>query len=431
MTRPQNMATELKKIGEGALAQIKAPQELVHIKHKITLLQYKYWILMLRTYRELYEDGEAFRPGEYCYLSMPAVAEALGYQPKTSEIERDLEALRVESLVRNVLEKDGQKAKEGTGFISQWKVMSTKIGVVFPDVLREAVENLDRKDSIFHLLNWNIFNSFTGKYEAVLYKLCKDFVGVKETPWIPLDKFREYMGVKPDEYADFKRLNQWVISGPVKRINASELSDIEVDWEPERKQRKVVALKFRVRPRRQTMLDLGDHPAFRFAKVKISLAQQNEYLAKAAAETIEYSILRANEYAEERERKGEPADLHKIYRKAIELGWGDEYRAKLLAAEAKKAKEGERKRAAAEKAAAETERKKASEALRAKGEEALASLGPEALEALFARWKDEERPAPVMSKNGAASPAFRVWARKALAEAADGGGERPKAARTA
>ena len=37
---------------------IKTPQELVHIQHKITLRQYKYWILMLRAYREAYEAGE-------------------------------------------------------------------------------------------------------------------------------------------------------------------------------------------------------------------------------------------------------------------------------------------------------------------------------------------------------------------------------------
>ena len=72
---------------------IKTPQELVHIKHKITLLQYKYWVLMLRAYREAYEEraGE-IADGEVCYLPMAKLAEHLGYEPKTSDIERDLEA---------------------------------------------------------------------------------------------------------------------------------------------------------------------------------------------------------------------------------------------------------------------------------------------------------------------------------------------------
>ena len=44
---------------------IKTPQELVHIKHKITLLQYKYWVLMLRAYREAYEAVS------YTHLTLP------------------------------------------------------------------------------------------------------------------------------------------------------------------------------------------------------------------------------------------------------------------------------------------------------------------------------------------------------------------------
>lgn len=44
---------------EPARPIIKTPQELVHIKHKISLLQYKYWVLMLRAYREVYEETGA------------------------------------------------------------------------------------------------------------------------------------------------------------------------------------------------------------------------------------------------------------------------------------------------------------------------------------------------------------------------------------
>lgn len=311
---------------------IKTPQELVHIKHKISLLQYKYWVLMLRAYREAYEDGGGTPIGDeqYCYLPMKRLAEHLGYEPKTTEIERDLEAIRKEPIIFNVLEKDKQKAKTGRGFISEWYVSSNRIGVIFPPIIRQAIEQLDSRQSIFHLLNWSIFNSFTGKYEAIIYKLCKDYIGIGKTKFLPLDTFREYMGVQAHEYPDFKRLNQWVISGPVKRINESDVSDIIITPEFKREVRKVVGLWFHVEPKKQAIMDFGNDPAFRLAKVTIALAQQRKYLDDKGAENIELSIQRANEYGEKQEKDGKTVDYGALYRTAIEENWGEEYQSKKL-----------------------------------------------------------------------------------------------------
>ena len=308
----------------------KTPQELVHIKHRISLLQYKYWVLMLRSYREAYENkGESLSDDDYCYMPMKELANHLGYSPRTSEIEEDLEAIRKEPIIFNVLEKDGNKGKSGRGFISEWYVSSNKVGVVFPPLIREAIENLDSKQSIFHLLNWSIFNSFTGKYEAILYKLCKDYVGVGKTPYMPIDTFRDYMGVREGEYSDFKRLNQWVISGPTKKINGSEVSDIIIEVEYKREARKVVGLWFHVKAKKQTALDFGDNPAFRLAKVTIPLIAQRKYLETKGDELIELGIQRANAYGEEQEKQGKEVNYGALYRKAIEEDWGLEYASKL------------------------------------------------------------------------------------------------------
>jgi Initiator Replication protein len=306
---------------------IKTPQELIHIKHKITLLQYKYWVLMLRAYREAYElAGRHLTDDEFCYISMKQLEEDLGYAPKTSEIERDLEAIRIEPIFYNVLEKDKQKAKIGRGFIGGWSVSRHRIGVVFPPIIREAVGNLDQRESIFQLLNWSIFNSFSGKYEAILYKLCKDYVGSPNgTKELSLTSFREYMGVKANEYPDFKRLNQWVISGPIKNINKSEISDITICVEfTKEKNRKVVGLKFFAEHKYQTSIPFEDEPSFRMTRVKVSLEQQKKYLLERSSEDIELSIERANEYADEQGKKGKEVDLGKIYRKAITENWGTE-----------------------------------------------------------------------------------------------------------
>lgn len=317
---------------------IKTPQELVHVKHRISLLQYKTWVLMLRAYREAYEEkGRSLSEDESCYLSMDALAEHLGYLPKKKDVEDDLEAIRREPIIFNVLNKDGagektagEKGRRGVGFINSWYVSSNRVGVTFPSIIREAIENLDNRDSIFHLLNWSIFNSFTGKYEAIIYKLCKDYIGVGKTPYMTLERFRDYMGIKEGEYSEFKRLNQWAISGPVKRINESEISDIRITVELKRDgpRRAVVGLWFLVEPSKQTMMDFGDDPAFRFAKVSIALAQQRKYLDAKGAEAVELSIQRANEYGEKQEGQGKDVDYGALYRKAISEDWGQEYQSK-------------------------------------------------------------------------------------------------------
>lgn len=88
-----------------------------------------------------------------------------------------------------------------------------------------ALNSVDQTDSIFHLLNWSVFSTFSGKHEANLYKLCKDYVGVRRTPQFTMEKFREYMGIGAREYPEFKALNRYVIADPIKRINESSISD--------------------------------------------------------------------------------------------------------------------------------------------------------------------------------------------------------------
>jgi hypothetical protein len=40
------------------------------------------------------------------------------------------------------------------------------------------MRGLDLPKAMFSLISWDIFNHFTGKHEAIIYKLCKDYIGV-------------------------------------------------------------------------------------------------------------------------------------------------------------------------------------------------------------------------------------------------------------
>lgn len=324
----------MKKAEKSAVSKLpalKTPQDLIHIRHYISILQYKYWVLMLRAYRDAYEKtGIGLSDEEPCFLSMKELVEHLGYQPKLSQIEDDLEALRKEAISFNALNKDGERVKEGTGFITSWVASPSAIGVVFPPILRRSVENLDASGAIFQLLSWQIFNSFSGKSDAVIYKLAKDYLGVGRTPYMTLESFRAYMGIKPNEYPDFKRLNQWVISGPIARINASELSDIVVEVEFKREMRRVVGLHFKVASstKGKATLALAEHPAFAGALEAISLSDQRRYLRLFETTFIGPSITRANEYIAEQQAQGKSVNIGALYRKAIEEEWGRQHQAR-------------------------------------------------------------------------------------------------------
>jgi hypothetical protein len=320
------MSKSLRVVEERPL--IKTPQELVHIKHKISLRQYKYWLLMLRAYREAYELNTIPNDQGYYQLPIATFEKWLGYELVRGELKADLESIRREPIIYNVLGKDGKKILRGAGFISEWELTANWVGFKLPGFLMESIQQLDLKNSIFQKINWEVFNSFTGKYEAILYKLCRDYIGSRRTPTMTIQAYREYMGLKEQEYAEFKNLNRFVISAPVKQINESPLSDINVEVIFTREKRQTSTVQFLVTPKLQTAMNFGDDDAFSLAKVSIALNQQKEYLTKKEPKMIELSIQRANEYGEEQEKQGKEVNFGALYRKAIEEDWGKEYQSK-------------------------------------------------------------------------------------------------------
>ena len=101
---------------------------------------------------------------------------------------------------------------------------------------------------IYTKLNLRLQNRFTDRHALILWEICFDYFDTTrdqgETPFIPLEKFRELMGINADEYPLFKVLNRDVIKPAVKEIN--ELTDFCIEVEQKRKGRKVAFLKFRI-----------------------------------------------------------------------------------------------------------------------------------------------------------------------------------------
>jgi len=344
---------------------VKAPQSIVHIKHSITLRQYKIWLILLQKYRDTYEAKlEADGDGLYSF-SKSELDELLGYEINKDVLKGEFEKIRREPIIINYLEKDKTPVTHGMGFISEWKISSKVIRFRIPSFLESVMKGLDQPRAMFQLLNWQIFNHFSGKYEAIIYKLCRDYVGAKNTPYMTIQEFRGYMGLKDGEHEEFKNLSRRIIEGPVKKINESDISDITVETNYKTSGRKVLGLYFSVSKKNQSAIpfpELEQNPAFRFAKVHIEAFTQAEYLALRNPAEIELCIERANEYGEGEASKGKEPNYGAIYRKAIAEGWHTSYadkKAKQEAIEAAKQKEKNKAAVVAQEEAKKSEERKA------------------------------------------------------------------------
>lgn len=326
------MNSSNKAPNNNSLSILRTSQAVVHISHCITLRQYKYWILLLHFYREAYKQASASDGDGTSRVSIAKITEYLGYEPVKAELKADFEVLRKEPIVINILSKDGHKAQRGMGFISEWEISSKTVGFRLPTFLEDVMKGMDDAKAIFHLLHWEIFSSFTGKYEAIIYKLCKDYVGVQRTPYMTIAEFRQYIGLQESEYPQFAELNRWTISKPVNVINESIISDITVTVEFQRKGRKVEGLFFKIELKKQaisvgSLMNMTDmpHPAFAEARITISASEQYAYLEKYSPELIQATIARANIFADEQMAKDEPVNMGAIYKSAFANKWGVEY----------------------------------------------------------------------------------------------------------
>ena len=317
--------------------EIKAPQSIVHIAHTPSLRQYKLWLLLL-------EEANAQRlagvqPDAKGFYRVPksTIDEGIGYEDKKTYLKDELERLRREPIIMSYLEKGGEAVQHGMGFLSEWKVYSKTIAIKFPSMVDDAMRGLEQPRAMFQLINWEIFNQFTGKYEAIIYKLCRDYVGKGSTPYMTVQEFRDYVGLKKGEYPTFKRLNEFVLKGPVDRINKAPFTDITVNAILYKDGRIVSGLRFNIQRKHQTSLpieDIEESPAFQFAKVAISPTKQTEYLALRDPKEIEACIARGNQYGEGLASKGKKPDYGAIYAKAIAEGWHTDYQEKQAQADA-------------------------------------------------------------------------------------------------
>ena len=211
----------------------------IQIQGRITHLQRRAWnVLLANAYNQLPDK-------DIHTVSIAELAAKLGFgDANRGYLKETLEALVDCTVKWNIL---GKNKKEIWGAASLLAEVRIEDGICFyqyPHTLRLKLHN----PLMYTRLNLRLQNQFKSQYALVLWEVCFDYFdihwGQGETPFIPLETFRELMGLKSDEYISFKSLNQWVIKPAIKEINS--LTDYFVEVDQKRIGRKVAELKFRI-----------------------------------------------------------------------------------------------------------------------------------------------------------------------------------------
>ena len=211
----------------------------IQVQGKMTHLQRRAWnILLANAYNELPEK-------DIHSVSVAELAAKLGYDSNDLDyLKETLEALGACQVKWNLLNKD---KKEKWGFANLLASADIENGICtysFAPHLRPKLHN----PRIYSKLNLRLQNRFRGQYALILWEVCFDYFDTDrsqgETPFIPLETFKELMGLDETDYPVFKVLSRDVIKSAINEINA--LTDYHVEVEHKRIGRKVAELKFRI-----------------------------------------------------------------------------------------------------------------------------------------------------------------------------------------
>ena len=249
----------------------------IQIQSKITHLQRRAWnVLLANAYNEL-PNQEIHR------VSVADLAKSLGFKSHNIDhLKETLEALVDCTVKWNILGKD---KKEDWGVASLLASARIKDGICtygFAPHLRLKLYN----PRIYTKLNLRLQNRFTSRYALILWEVCFDYFDIArnqgETTFIPIETFRELMGLEKDEYPVFKVLNRDVIKPSIKEIN--ELTNFSVEVETKRTGRKISDLKFKisrlkempiVEPTQETFLfDIDDLPPIALKLVQSGVSRK-------------------------------------------------------------------------------------------------------------------------------------------------------------
>lgn len=231
----------------------------IHINNRLTLTQRKASNVLL------YNAYENLLTARVHRIRVKDLAEAIGFNTHNLDpLKEALKTLARTVLEWNILDEDGHQEEWGaTTLLAQAVIKGGNCVYAYSP---ELCEKLYRPE-IYALLNLSIQRKFSSSYALALYENCLRYRRIGTTGWIALDILKRLLGISETDgyYQDFRKFNDKVIKPAVRQVN--DTSDLLLEIDYQRDQRKVAAVRFRVSDNPQMLL-FAQHQA------AISMAEQ-------------------------------------------------------------------------------------------------------------------------------------------------------------
>ena len=221
----------------------------IQVSNEISLLQRRAWNVLLANSFDDLKDKEIFE------ISIFDLANALQYESKNDkhlkQVLKDLIDIKIEW---NVLDKDKQNVWGALALLAEAKIVNGVLLYGYAPTLRKKLNN----PNVYARINLSLQNRFRSKHTLALYELCVDYFnlekGIGQTPLISIEDFRKLMGLRDNEYKQFKHLNDALIKKALKEIN--EKSNLQAKVEYVKEKRRVTGIRFYISKNAQNTVDL-------------------------------------------------------------------------------------------------------------------------------------------------------------------------------
>lgn len=233
---------------------VKKNAAAIHIKNDISCLQRKVWnVLLSNAYDSLGEASVLVHD-----IPLRDLMDQVNFDSKNSRyIKEALENLAVTPLTWDIINDAGKTEWGVSTALASAIIVDGVCSYAYSPHLRPKLYN----PAIFAKIDIRIVSRFSSGHALALYENCVRYRGVRQTPYLALELFRDLLGVGDNtSYDDFKVLNRAVIKPALAEI--STVSDICVEVELKREKRKVVALKFHIKENPQGTLNVESDSAF-------------------------------------------------------------------------------------------------------------------------------------------------------------------------
>jgi hypothetical protein len=223
----------------------------IQVSNNVNLLQRRAWnILLAHAFDDLLKK-------DIHTITIKELCDYLQYDSKDEKyIKKSLKNLANTTVEWDLLNKNGNQDWGVASLLANVRIVNGICYYSYGGIFKEQLYN----PKIYARINLSLQNKFKSKHTLALYELFIDYYRVKdrcgETPYIPLDIFKNLLGLKETDYRRFSDLNTCIIKKSIKEINAK--SDLLVEVVYQRKERRVAALKFFIK----------ENPAFTVKAIK-------------------------------------------------------------------------------------------------------------------------------------------------------------------